>query len=134
MKLQLKHLAPYLPYGIQCELKNEGIQTLMGIEYLFPLEEHKGDFYGYFNEMGSYEPAKFKPLLRPLSELTKEIVHNEQTFSPVKLYVGLPQLETIGNSGYIMMNTLKYDTHRFLIEHHFDVFGLIEKGLAKPIK
>ena len=64
MKLELKHLAPYLPYRLKMrciEDKTNHILTIAHQTYdlstvgLYPIL--KGDFY-----------KKFKPILRPLSE------------------------------------------------------------------
>ena len=84
--------------------------------------------------------AGFKPLLRPLSDLTKEIEHNGEKFVPLKeinyFYRMLESQEQadeiadrmIGNS--IPDGTLDYHLMVKLFEWHFDVFGLIEQGKA----
>ena len=71
-KLELKHLAPYLPYGIK-------IKTNHGWEYL---ESLSSEFINIGNE-DFYEFHEIKPYLRPLSNLIKEIEHNGEKFVPI---------------------------------------------------
>lgn len=72
-KLQLNHLAPYLPYGLKCQIdlgQNEIIVTdSWGLK--------TGSDYpaSYYNEGKRYGLmlSQIKPLLHPLSDLYKEI-------------------------------------------------------------
>ena len=158
-KLELKHLAPYLPYGlklyhVECyeitimnaiedSLKSNGIQDVIDIEDL-------------------------KPILRPLSDLTKEIEIFVEIFS---LCYGINYTKNeihnvfdsrIANKNYYLLTELNrqisisYDGDKqvfrtfdkseksiqmktqlglfnILFKNHFDVFGLIKKGLAIDI-
>jgi hypothetical protein len=118
MKLELKHLAAYLPYGLK--VKHEGNITM-----LMTCERKKGDFLAIESVIDGYG----KPILRPLSDLTKEITHNGQTFVPKSVIDMAFPAERMG------LNPATW-SHRVitkLIEWHFDVFGLIEKGLAIDI-
>lgn len=125
MKLELKYLAPYLPYGIICEFKTvtDRDKYLNGTTFtrgLLTLDV----YLLYRNENPVYE--YIKPLLRPLSQLTREIEHNGERFVPNEWlhynYVG----ERIGlNTG-----TWSHRTVQKLLEWHFDVFGLLDKDLA----
>jgi hypothetical protein len=72
MKLELKHLAPYLPYGLNCELDTNVHSILIGLEKSFSNDS----FVGRFDEFGEHNLWQFKPILRPLSDLTKEIEVN----------------------------------------------------------
>lgn len=76
MKLELKHLAPYLPYGLEvvaCRIQNTQ----------FILEKmNQTKAYGY-TKYGNFVPisdliSEIKPILRPLSDLTKEIEVNSE--------------------------------------------------------
>ena len=118
-KLELKHLAPYLPYGLKilyqgdvCEL--EGLSIDLSISVL----TDEGDEYSTIKYI--------KPILKPLSDLTKEIEHNGEKFVPTKV-LSVWDLEgiTINDIKHIPVNL-----YELLLEWHFDVFGLIEKGLA----
>lgn len=147
-KLKLEHLAPYLPYGLKVrhELK-EKFNTLivMGIHDdggrvryenekdvspKFSLavcwkERHKYESTKYF-----YIQDNFKPILRPLSYLTKEIEHNGERFVPVDR-LEWNSYDHIIKKG--MCDNVGYQYMIKLFEWHFDVFGLIDKGLAIDI-
>lgn len=121
MKLKLEYLAPYLPYGLKIE-----------------------NSIGKITELGladaSYHLDKgFKPILRPLSDCY-EYEHLEVD---LKEFVQFGKwsdsnddfLEHLYDSHYDfnVMNKAPYEIMIFFIKHHFDVFGLIDKGLAIDI-
>jgi len=118
-KIQLKHLAPYLPYGLM--IKNwEENPVIMDCQY----DDSKTmSIYNVIKGKGNA-----KPILRPLSDLTKDLEKG-------KRYCEI--LYTIENKPlrFFQLNTLwsSYATMQQLFEWHFDVFGLIEKGLAIDI-
>lgn len=98
MKLEFKHLVPYLLY----ELK--GIETKKGtIKELLSIDLVSGCRVGDMDEDYNVGISQFKPILHPLSDLTKEITHNGETFIPVvelaKIadchYVFIPELGQI---------------------------------------
>ncbi len=131
-KLTLDHLAPYIPYGVKIltgpsfirELvvdlpSGSAIRTHVPLSYILTGIGHK-------------------PILHPLSDLTKEIEHNGDRFTPNNR---IDQYTQIGGDGklYLLVdgalwscNPLSWDYYLVvkLISWHFDVFGLIEKGLA----
>ncbi|WP_313418795.1 hypothetical protein [Sphingobacterium multivorum] len=105
--------------------------------------EYEDDDYAYSDTF---------PLLRPLSDLTKEIEHNGKKFIPLHIINGFgqnsesicdrwiePNLTTQGGGSWEGGIEDDIDTFQFywlyvkLISWHFDVFGLIEKGLAIDI-
>jgi len=133
MKLMIKHLVPYLPYKIQL------INGLGDVTTLNPL------IRGFKYLQKSYDEGyNLRPLLRPLSDLTKEIEHNGEKFVPAdelnKMvthyieYVPLSGTWMIGTNrdGSISLNGA-YRCREKLFEWHFDVFGLIDEGLAIDI-
>jgi hypothetical protein len=93
-----------------------------------------------------------KPLLRPMSDLFENIVHNEEIVCVAKVIKNLDDSiewwnesrtalhypETgefcITSSDELIYQTLNYNIVATLFKYHFDVFGLIKKGLAEPIK
>ncbi|MCW3784912.1 hypothetical protein [Plebeiibacterium sediminum] len=133
-KLQLKHLAPYLPHNIK-------IQS----QYGYGDYDYKGRIttMGVFNiEMVNGE--KWKPILRPLSDLTKEIVINGEAFMPLNemnktlqcassIRDGRLAIDVRLFSTIIISSGKYYDCIQKLFEWHFDVFGLIKSGLAIDI-
>lgn len=122
MKLELKHIAPYLPYGVQIEVTDYCIE-LGSYEQKKETYTTTLDAYGlhYFN-------TNVRLILRPLSDLTKEIEHNGEKLVPSKLlnfdFSDLSQFD---------YEYIPYNLAAFLLEHHFDIFGLIENGLAIDI-
>lgn len=161
MKLELKHLAPYLPYSLK--------------GYVFYTEE---DFEvitlslkdGIDNEVSINDWLTgyvCKPILSPLSDLTKEIEVNGERFVPlveIIKYLNFKFLryEIKDNSLDVVFDNKLQTKERFwfsnfkgtsfycsnmnklmykdiygainkLLEWHFDIFGLIEKGLAIDI-
>jgi len=125
MKLELKHLAPYLPYKV---LVGDGRTP-------FELTEH--NFTNVF-------PYVTKIYLRPLSDLVKEVEHNGERFVPIdwlndnkSLKLGIcvnTQGEwNIFNGKTSNIRFLEYCVIEKLFEWNFDVFNLIEEGLAIDI-
>jgi hypothetical protein len=141
-KLELKHLAPYLPYGLRLlahneELKLTGITPHCGDIKLSLLTINSGIEYWCYIEYA-------KPTLRPLSDLNEEITHNGKTFKP---YVELLRASNfdVDNMHQQELNRFKWNTQdhieiksyyemELIFEWHFDVFGLIKKGLAIDVK
>jgi len=122
-KLELKHLVGYLPYGLKifvCDNKwNMTIDDEMesGTICLCDVIENK-----------------HTPILRPLSDLTKEIEVNREKFVPVIEYdyLRFEEISTFKGS----CNAMKFIQAReleLLYEWHFDIHGLIEKELAIDI-
>lgn len=154
MKLELKHLAPYLPYELGILLEISITETDS-----FPLTTE--------NIEGVLEYQK-KPILRPLDDLVNEITQNGQKVVPI---VELLKMQYVswykekegtryaeiehGQTGtryfafyknhspynfklnkYKFMtgrNEIEYWIMQKLIEWHFDVFNLIEENLAVDI-
>lgn len=151
-KLSIEMLAPYLPYALKVS-KIHTMHAHNGIGNIFQIIDaaNKG-------------LDQYKPYLRPLSQLTQEIEHNGERFVPAykinhfKKSTGLypkgvyptitglcdrhinEDLTTYGGGSWEGGLESDIDTFQFyklyqkLIEWHFDVFGLIEQGLALPIK
>lgn len=124
MKLELKHLAPYLPYDLKILHSVKEINTMKAITDICIHTElgHTLNFYRFI---------EFKPILRPLSDLLKTIEVNNQKFMPARK-LGFYQTDV----DFIFINQIVLIQFRFvqkLIEWHFDIFGLIEKGLAVDI-
>ena len=81
----------------------------------------------------------FKPILRPLSDLTREIAHRGEKFVPMKkiesFYPNLPNFESYKDvwimNGYDLGQTIiEYCVIQQLYEWLFDTSGLIKSGLA----
>lgn len=127
-KLTIEHLAPYFPHGLLCTANNLCFEShpILGLIFdiaVFDFENGEQDFR--FNE--------FKPLLTPLDEIQNHTVPNENEFHKNLLidcymHPNFNPTDIIKNR--IQTNTLKWVDARVLFKYHFDVFGLIDKGLA----
>jgi len=141
-KLELKHLAPYLPYGLKIDQLGSYYELV--ISYNVPSKHHKIDVMQVL-----LNNHNTKPILRPLSDLTKEIEHNDEWFVPIRhilfdyrksLEVNFHFEEGVltdlwldypgGGGCYVAHQSMKLLEWLKLFEWHFDVFGLIGKGLA----
>ena len=121
MKLEIKHLAGYLPYGLKI-LGNGNIHEIIGFKdetYFIK----GGNVYAY----GDIQDCK--PILRPLSDLTKEIEVNGEKFVPENLIDGTDLRWLLVND----IDEIKLYTYNLLLYWHFDIYGLIEAGLAIDI-
>ena len=126
MKLELKHLAPYLPYGLQCMAQGEGKQQ-------FELQGISDISYADLHEIGrtvceQYDFEDIFPILRPLSDFKKDLY--SETFKTFNL--NWQNSEDFCLTP-VSINSVSYELANILIKIHFDVFGLIEKGLAIDI-
>lgn len=118
MKLEQK-IIPYLPYGLRFEGKRKDWALFeSGIKILCPVDLD-----------GRWEIIK--PILRPLSDLTKEIEVNGEKFVPQDKMKHL-DLEWLINSDNLIMKT-NYEDVLKLLEWHFDIFELIKDKLAIDI-
>ncbi len=168
MKLELKHLASYLPYGLKIKTKH-GIDTMEVLEDCI-INSTCEQSYGY----NDCKP-EFKPILRPLSDLTKEIagvVHISKVghiLEPKGSTVEIDGVYDFGWDNHVCddyqgysigwrnddcwfglyfdyydfynqddsftgdMINFNIEAFEYLFQHHFDVYGLIEQGLAIDI-
>ncbi len=136
MKLEFKHLAPYLLHNITVIRANGEVATLTGVDIGYKLEHSyqttvDGKWY-----QKTYI-SQFQPVLKPLSDLTKEIEHNGEKFVPIEeLQLHEPN-ENVEFAFYKTSDWLTFNwTHveaQKLFEWHFDIEGLIEQGLAIDI-
>jgi hypothetical protein len=124
-RVELKHLAPYLPYGFSCTNGNEIVEvTIQNLDMLIISQD------------------EFKPILRPLSDLDSEITIGKDTFIPIdrlgwKLDLGQTKDNGRANLSSWLCRcdyalSALYDV-QLLFEWHFDVYELIDKGLAIDI-
>ena len=148
-ELELKHLAPYLPYGLSFSVNLNDVRDNFPDELrTLKLAETNIDLA---LKIG-------KPILRPLSSITIEeayelgvIITSEADMEDIEVGVGgidvfgeyytvvryqdkvdeeysfMIQFSPIGVVG---IDLIPYKAYEWLFKNHFDVFGLIEKGLA----
>ena len=114
----LKCITQYLPYGFQAQVKINGKTQIMTVMYYHVWEYIK-------------KPIEAKPILRPISDLFKYPEMFEAVLDEFSEY----ELESLRNS-YIdfkcnnKFDHISYSSVMTLIKNHFDIFDLIELGLA----
>ena len=154
--LELRHLAPYAPYGL-IGIIGETKVNLTGLSIDSP-------FIFTTKSIGSREKAMsnikaFKPILHPLSDITKEIEVNGEKFVPaielakienkwltadlydriytkdyskegvIQCYLNTasPDDDLLLFIEFYSMDTMDYRTIQKLLEWHFNVFNLPEE-------
>ena len=128
MKLETKHLAPYLPYklkGIYEMSSKQKQETLQAIDTLGKCRTDE--------DLRWFEIKMFKPILQPL--------FNDNFDYTIFLMDNFPEEkwadaynDIMNGVGFgVKIEQIPYELHEFLFENHIDVFGLIEKGLAIDI-
>ena len=136
MKLEIKHLTSYLPY----ELKGFCTDDLQGVEIMNGLQKISDSCIEVISDKEPMDLIYFKPILFPLSSLTKEITIDGESFIPIREIKNLElfshyELEDFvrNNFTYGYIESLSYQLLSQLFEWKIDVFGLIEAGLAEPV-
>jgi hypothetical protein len=134
MKIELKHLAPYLPYELQLYGASDiWVMHSLGIEEICIVN-------GLHTQTLSFDDCltDYSPLLKPLSEFEYDhIVH-------IKEYLGIGQWcdqyddffdvwFDDAESVQKLVLQAPYEIMQFFLECHFDVFGLIPAGLATEL-
>lgn len=137
MKLEIKHLTSYLPYGLNIKDVKHG-SVFEALHFITTPNQDFSLFKGNFDQL--IKDKYLKPILFPLS-LTKEITINGETFVPYdkikEIYPNTPQFTDYikGWMQYygVMDSKCEYVCILKLFEWKIDVFGLIEAGLAEPV-
>ena len=145
MKLELKHIAPYLPYKLMfLEVRRGMFSNSEDIAEQSPM--NVGNINSLLNGK-VYRVISRKPILRPLSDLTDEIliiIFNDVDLDVVRMRFGITinyklmsdwfkehiSLRDYNDERGLTMSAWMYNE---LLERHFDVFGLIENNLAIDI-
>lgn len=167
MELELKHLAPYLPYNLKCQVTDKRKRKIATLGGLY------NDGNCVFHDTIESEKGfkRIKPILLPMSSLYTEM--EDGTVHICELAkIATSDIKSLHNMSWIVeggkdkyaAGRIEYDEITFdydgvgafwinrqdvydhsysdidihsqidlftyLFEHHFDVFGLIDKGLA----
>ena len=125
MELELKYLAPYLPYGLKLKLRDKIIE----MQGLISVSERIIS-YDIDKKLCECEISLIKPILRPLSDLLKNEFEN--VYKNQIDYESIEHLSELDCESFLTCN-FSYEFWQSLFKNHFDVFGLIEKGLAIDI-
>jgi len=143
MKLELKHLSPYLPYKLQVEVDIYGQKKQTGI--MFGVSENEIELSGIrktITESFNYENCKLK--LKPLSKLSNEdlipigllirdIEKHKATYKD-NIFAVEDAKAWIRTGMKPVLSLLQVQG---IIEHlysvHADIFNLIDAGLATEL-
>jgi hypothetical protein len=132
-EITLKELAAYLPYNAKARIysvDNTSAILKLTTDFIYSWELH--DF-------------KIKPILRPITDVENDIIHNGKTVNVLDIMNGFWGVEWLGATEEFELpevygrniilspEDLPYDLFQVLLEYHFDVFGLIEDNLAIPV-
>ena len=115
-KLLLKDLSARLPYGVKCEI--DDINEPLELESI----KFKGDYFIFGNGVYERYITEIKPYLRPMSSMTEEERNEYFDFRSQELQ--RVAFAEVGREEAIS------EVMDWLLSHHFDIRGLIEKGLA----
>ncbi len=80
--------------------------------------------------------VKAKPILRPLTDLKKPITIGKNTFIPKQYFKDTTHCEVFEYEGQLHVENLTIGVQlvfQTLMEWHFDIYGLIDKGYAVDI-
>jgi hypothetical protein len=132
MELEIKHLAPYLPYNLRFDNGRDYEK-----DYLYGI---RANCYNVKMAQGSrdsdyFRLEKVKPVLRPLSDILNEIEYDDKSFVPMFYWDDEKRRELLSfaSESYKYVEYLEYFIVEKLIEWHFDIFNLIPNGLAIDI-
>lgn len=137
--LTLEHLAPYLPYGLRLVARNvfsdnpRRIFSELSATNIMSLVEND---------------TLYKPILKPISDLEKIIFDEFEKYnivfsnrhSSIVYKQEIIDLFSIENTGFEetltefeTLDGFPYECVKYMFENYYDVFGLIQKGLAVSI-
>lgn len=122
MKLEIKHIAPYLEHKL---MTNQGL--LVGLEWqstkwsaLVLTDSKDGKDTIHYKDLD-----EVKLILKPLSELK---LNMNKKIKEIARKEGIHRDSVIH---YIELGIVSYRTLQLLLEQHYDVFNLIDNGLAE---
>lgn len=119
-ELRIEAVFPYVLHKVNAVI-DDVVCPIEGIDLDFPNT--------VIAERINYKLKDIKLLLRPLSDIDKEIEHNGEKFVPIEkiaIYNTAQYLIYQIQSGFIEVIVFEQ-----LIKWHYDVFGLIDHGLAE---
>lgn len=142
MKLELKHLAPYLPYDLQVFIeKLQKSLTVISLNKSTDLAQVIYDDTLEGKTVIGLKLNHFKPILLPISDLLQKLdffeIGDDNIYSiefdhgNIKLIQHLTAIAE--NNDYFDIQFLPHVVVQQLIEWHYDIHGLIPLGLAVSI-
>ncbi len=116
--MKIEYLAPYLPYDLQwkrCNKDNPKSELVYKVETM--VGRHLDDNYCDY--------STYEPILRPLSDLSKQLKGFDGNMLAWSFYNSEKDCYQA-----IINEEISLAFYKLLLQYHFDVFGLIPKGLA----
>lgn len=130
MKLELKHLAPYLPHRLNMKFVDDDENETAELTGLMDMgKPHVQVKFGGNNGMFLYK--ELKPILHSISDLTEE--HIPDIITRNTILFAWESAKLAHNSNELLIDMIRYNDIQVLLENHFDVFELIAEGLAIDI-
>lgn len=120
-KIEFKHLAPYLPYGLKVMYTDGKIYEVCGLNI----------YSDCILNVSGVETLPFKdikPILRPLSDLSEVGNQMERDCNHTIWYENGAWSDSMTDD--FSIDWIPKVCYEWLIERHFDVFGLLDSGLA----
>lgn len=133
MKLELKHIAPYLSFGLKCQIADEfdKITNEANVFEIIGASTHSIQCDCGKTTTNQFHYEDVLPILAPMSDLSKKDIRD---------YIVCNDVIDLSNNrhGFLsIQEDLKEFTFielfrnlDFFYRNHFDVFGLIDKKLA----
>ena len=129
MKLELKHLAPYLPYGLKAKFQSINKKTCR--KYVIgTISVMYSDCSICCYDTVNATPDNFKPILRPLSDYADI---NSDAMNSLNCDMSEQIQISEFASKRISLSSVSVGAFDILVSNHVDVFGLIDEGLALPL-
>lgn len=129
MKLEIKYLAPYLPYGLKAKFQAKNKKTCR--KYVIgTISVMYSDCSICCYDTVNATPDNFKPILRPLydyADINSDAMNSLNC--DMSEQINLNEFAI----GYICLGSLYQSTYDLCLKNHIDVFGLINHGLALPL-
>lgn len=134
MELEVKHLAPYLPYEIEALNLFDEKNKIIGLKNETYFIEN-GNTYAY----GDIRDCI--PIFKPISDLSILVIEEFEKYDGkrngkandeiINLFCEENGVDEIIEN--IELKSLPYECIEYMFKNHYDFFGLIEKGLAVSI-
>ena len=133
--IESKNLIPYLPYSLKVEM--EGKKCNVAWMSTKNIAVHRPGGIGDYKKIAwKYASHNIKPILKPLSKLNdikEDLIDANEFYDDAKISKDGKGIEFIGLGmlrDYYNIEQLPYNIMQVVLSNKYDVFGLIEQGLA----
>lgn len=131
-KIELLHVLPYIPYAVKAIDLHGEIR-----EVVYDMQTYTLSHTGLNLVLGEHVHGtlwnRHMLLLRPWSDLNREIEHEGEVFKPINKFCAEFKDDILNCNCFAEISMLPYQAVQKLISWHFDIFGLIKIGQAIDI-